>query len=388
MNRSRIETRLAQLGREPHGLVNPPVERGSTVCFPTMEALRRSGRGRYDHVLSYGTYGTGTQFHLEDAIAAIEGGTRTQVLGSGLAAIAVPLLALLSAGEHVVVVDSVYGPTRRFCDDLLRRFGIETTYYDPRATPAQVATLFRPQTRLLLTESPGSNTFEMQDVPALARVAHEAGLLVMFDNTWGLLTFQPFAHGVDISVQALTKYAGGHADLLLGAFTVADEALWRRLRDTVLTLGETAGPDDCWLALRGLRTLAVRLERQGRTSLEVAAWLGTHPEVAAVLHPALEGAPGHALWRRDYHGTASLFAIALQPRHDAAGVDRFVDALRLFGKGWSWGGFESLATTVTGGITRVHGLPWDGPLCRLHVGLEAAADLIADLDQAFGRLSQ
>ncbi len=382
-----FETRLVQLGRSPHGLVNPPVERGSTVCFPSMDALRRSGQQRHEHVLSYGTYGTGTQFALEDAVAAIEGGTRCQITSSGLAAITVPLLALLSAGDHILVVDSAYGPARRFCDEMLRRFGIETTYYDPDRPAGDLHALFRPTTRLLLTESPGSNTFEMQDVPALARLAHSHDALLMLDNTWGLHIFQPFAHGVDISVQALTKYAGGHADILLGAFTVADEALWRRLRNATLTLGETAGPDDCWLALRGLRTLAVRLDRQGRSGIEVAEWLRRRPEVARVLHPALESDPGHTLWRRDYAGTASLFAIELQPPLTDADADAFVDALRLFGKGWSWGGFESLASTITGGLVRSHRDIAHGPLCRLHVGLESVPDLIADLASALDRLS-
>jgi cystathionine beta-lyase len=382
-----FETRLVRLGRSEHGLVNPPVERGSTVCFPTMAELRKSGQGRYDHVLSYGTYGTGTQFALEEAIADIEGGTRCQITSSGLAAITIPLLALLSAGDHVIVVDSAYGPARRFCDSMLGRFGIETTYYDPRIDPADLNTLFRPTTRVLLTESPGSNTFEMQDVPALARLAHEHGALLMLDNTWGLRIFQPFAHGVDISTQALTKYAAGHADVLLGSFTVADETLWRRLRDGILTLGETPSPDECWLTLRGLRTLGVRLERQGENSVEIARFLGSRPEIARVLHPALEGAAGHDLWRRDYTGAASLFAFELQPRFTVQHADQLVDALRLFGKGWSWGGFESLANTITGGITREHGVHAAGPMCRLHIGLEAVPDLIADLSAALDVLA-
>ncbi len=383
----RIETRLARLGRSAHGLVNPAVERGSTVCFPSMDELRKSAQGRYEHTLSYGTYGTGTQFALQEAVAAIEGGTRCQVVSSGLAAITIPLLSLLSSGDHIVVVDSVYGPARRFCDDMLRRFGIETTYYDPRHGAADLHGLFRPGTRLLLTESPGSNTFEMQDVPALAEVAHAHAALLMLDNTWGLQICQPFALGVDISTAALTKYAGGHADVLLGSFTVADEVLWRRLRDTTLTLGESASPDDCWLTLRGLRTLGVRLDRQGASGVEIASWLARRPEVARVLHPALEADPGHAMWRRHYTGTASLFAIELRPRYDLRDADRFVDALRLFAKGWSWGGFESLANTITGGIVRTHGIQAAGPLCRFHIGLEAVADLIADLENGLAVLA-
>ena len=382
-----IETRLVQLGRSRHGLVNPPVERGSTVCFPTMAALRQSAHGRYDHELTYGTHGTGTQFALQDAVSSVEGGTRCQIVSSGLAAITVPLLALLSAGDHLIVVDSAYGPARRFCDGMLTRFGIETTYYDPREQPSDLARLFRPTTRVLLTESPGSNTFEMQDVPALAAVAHANGALLMLDNTWGLQIFQPFAHGVDVSISALTKYAGGHADLLLGSITVADEILWRRLRDAALTMGESASPDDCWLALRGLRTLGVRLRHQAAAGLEVARWLQTRHQVARLLHPALESDPGHALWRRDYTGSASLFGVELQPRYTTGDADAFVDALRLFAKGWSWGGFESLANTVSGVVVRTHGMSARGPLCRLHVGLEAIPDLIADLEQGLAVLA-
>ena len=381
MTKPSIETRLVQLGRPNHGLVNPTVDRGSTICFPTMEELRQSALGRYDHALSYGTYGTNTQFALEDAIAAIEGGTRCQVVTSGLAAITITLLAFLSAGDHLIVVDSAYGPTRRFCNDILRRFNIETTYYDPQQQPADLAHLFRPNTRVLLTESPGSNTFEMQDIPALAEVAHAHGALLMLDNTWGLQIFSPFAHGVDISIAALTKYASGHSDVLLGSVTVAEEQLWRRLRDTTLTMGESASPDDCWLTLRGLRTLAVRLNHQSASSLTIARWLRDRPEVVRVMHPALEGDPGHALWKRDYTGGASLFGFELQPRYTTHDADRFVDSLKLFAKGWSWGGFESLANTVA--ITRIHHNAAAGPMVRLHVGLEATADLIADLGAAF-----
>ena len=370
----RRATRIVGAARDGDGLVNPAVKRGSTVLFPTMEALRRSGDGRFGNALSYGTYGTDTHFHLADLVAAIEGGTHAQIVSTGLAAITTPLLALL------VACDSVYGPTRRFLDGMLARFGVTTTWHDPRLSPEEVGALFTERTRLLVTESPGSNTFEMQDVAALSRVAHGRDALVMFDNTWGFGTFDPFAAGVDISVQALTKYAGGHADILLGAFIVRDETLWRTLRDATLHLGQYASPDDCWLALRGLRTLEVRLAHQGASGLAVARWLAERPEVARVLHPALPGAPGHALWARDYTGVASLFGVELVPQADA---ERFVDALRLFGKGWSWGGFESLVTAVTGGIVREHAPPGEGPLVRLHVGLEAVEDLIADLDQAF-----
>ncbi len=384
----RRATRIVGAARDGDGLVNPAVKRGSTVLFPTMEALRRSGAGRFGNALSYGTYGTDTHFHLADLVAEIEGGTHAQIVSTGLAAITTPLLALLAAGDHVVACDSVYGPTRRFLDGMLARFGVATTWHDPRLAPEEVAALFTPRTRLLVTESPGSNTFEMQDVAALARVTHAHGALVMFDNTWGFGTFAPFAAGVDISVQALTKYAGGHADILLGAFVVRDEALWRTLRDATLHLGQYASPDDCWLALRGLRTLEVRLAHQGASGLAVARWLTARPEVARVLHPALPGAPGHELWARDYTGVASLFGVEFAQRFSRADAERFVDALRLFGKGWSWGGFESLVTTVSEDIVRGHAPPGEGPIIRLHVGLEAVEDLVADLHQAFAVLVQ
>ena len=381
----RRATILASLGREREGPVSPPLQRFSTVCYPTMQALRDAGAERYGKSCSsYGTHGGDTQFRLEEAVAAIEGGTASQVTGNGLAAIVLALTALLSAGDHVLIVDSVYGPSRRLADTVLARFGVAATYYDPDLSPDEVACLFRPETRVLLTESPGSNTFEMQDIPALAAIAHRNAAHLLLDNTWGFASFNPFAHGVDVSIQALTKYAGGHADLLLGAVTVADDVLWRRIRDTALALGQGAAPEDCWLALRGLRTLDVRLERQFRSSLLVAEHLARKPEVARVLHPGLPGAPGHALWRRDYDGTgASLFGLEFHSPVGVDDVDRFVDRLALFGKGWSWGGFESLATTVTGGIVRDHDADGRQALCRLHVGLEDPDDLVADLDQAW-----
>ncbi len=380
----RRATLLASLGRDREGPVSPPIHRFSTVCYPTMQALREAGADRYGKtVSSYGTHGGDTQFRLETAVAAIEDGFASQVTGNGLAAIVLALTALLSAGDHVLIVDSVYGPSRRLADTVLARFGVAATYYDPELSPDEVAVLFRPETRVLLTESPGSNTFEMQDVPALAAIAHRNGAHVVLDNTWGFGSFRPFAHGVDVSVQALTKYAGGHADLLLGAVTVAEDAMWHRIRDTALALGQCAAPEDCWLALRGLRTLDVRLERQFRSSLSVADHLRNKSGVSRVLHPGLPGAPGHALWRRDYDGLgASLFGVEFAPGSGVAAVDRVVDRLALFGKGWSWGGFESLANTVTGGIVRGHRDNSRGALCRLHVGLEDPEDLVADLDYA------
>ena len=383
-------TRLSHAGRAGtriHGFVNPPVLRGSTMLYPSCEDRRASGAQRLGRGPLYGTAGNPTHHALEDVVAEIEGGTHCQIVSTGLAAITAPLLAYLSAGDHVLVPDSVYGPARSFCDGFLTRMGVATDYYHPDIEPAALAALIRPQTRVLYTESPGSHSFEVQDIPALAAVAHERGLTVMMDNTWGIRSFQPFAHGVDVSIQALTKYVAGHSDVLLGSVTVASEADWERVRTTALVLGQYASPDDCWLALRGARTMGVRLDRQMQSGLRIGEWFAGRPEVARVLHPALPGAPGHALWRRDFTGAASLFGVEFQPRFTVRRVDAFIDALTLFGIGASWGGYESLALPTTGHITRTAGSGgFAGPVARFHIGLEEPADLIADLEQAMERL--
>jgi cystathionine beta-lyase len=377
-------TRLCQLGR-PHGaeqhLVNPAVHRGSTVISPTVEQRRVYAPKRMEQALVYGIYGTPTHWPLETLIAEIEGGTRCQIVCSGLAAVTTPFLAFLAAGDHCLVTDSAYGPTRAFCDGMLARLGTATTYYHPEIAPADLAALFRPNTRALFLESPGSHTFEMQDVPALAAVAREHGAKVLMDNTWGFGSFLPFRHGVDVSIQALTKYAVGHSDVLLGGVTVASDGDWDRLRRTAIQLGQYASPDDCWLALRGLRTLAVRMERQMQSGLTVANWLASRPEVRHVLHPALSGAPGHAIWRRDYTGAASLFGVVFDPEFSVKQTEAFAESLRLFAIGASWGGFESLAMPSVVTRTAASG-NFGGPMVRFHIGLEDPADLIADLDQA------
>lgn len=381
-----LATRLSHGGRNPtrsHGFVNPPVHRGSTVLYADMAERRAFMRKRMDQAITYGLHGTPTHFALEDVIADIEGGTRCQIYPSGLAAITGALLAYLGQGDHLLLPDSVYAPTRSFADGMLRRMGIATTYYPPLCTAAELAALITPATRVLFVESPGSHTFEVQDVPALAAAAHEHGVAVLMDNTWGIAAFQPFAHGVDVSIQALTKYAGGHSDILLGSATVSDDSHWQKIRPAALDLGMCASPDDCWLALRGLRSMAVRLERQEASGLAVARFLAGRPEVAQVLHPALPGAPGHALWARDFTGACSLFGVVFQPHYSAEARDRFVDALTLFGIGASWGGFESLALPTNPIITRTAApVPLAGPTVRLHIGLEAPEDLIADLEQA------
>ncbi len=378
-------TRLSHVGRagkRVHGFVNPPLSRGSTVLYPTMAVRRETAAQRGEQVLVYGTLGSETHWALEDAIAEIEGGTRCQIVGTGLAAVTVPLLAFLSAGEHCLMPDSVYGPARHFASSTLSRFGIETTFYHPEIDEAGIAALMRPNTKVVYTESPGSHTFEVQDVPALARAAHARGAKVLMDNTWGIHFFQPFRHGVDVSIQALTKYAGGHSDLLIGGITVNRDEDWQRVRGAASALGQYASPDDCWLCLRGVRTLGIRLAAQMQAGIEVAQWLRARPEVKQVLHPALPGAPGHALWQRDFTGACSLFGVEFQPRFSVEATHAFAEALELFGIGASWGGYESLVLPTTGFVTRTAGSgTFEGPLVRLHIGLEDPADLIADLER-------
>jgi cystathionine beta-lyase len=380
----KIETALVHAGRKPtksYGFVNPPLVRGSTVLHPSIEAKDATGQRRLEPVEIYGLYGTETHFALEAAIAEIEGGSHAQITSSGLSAITMPLLAYLKTGEHLLVPDSVYGPTRTFCDGLLRRYGITTTYYDPMATPEALRPLFRPNTRVLFTESPGSHTFEVQDIPALAALAHELGAKVFLDNTWGIHHFQPFTHGVDVSIHALTKYPGGHSDIILGAVVVNTEADWRWLRLGSLELGNYASPDDCWLALRGLRTLHVRLKAQEAAAMRIAIWLESRPEVARILHPAFPSCPGHEFYLRDFTGSCGLFGIVFQPQYTAADVVRMIDGLELFGIGASWGGFESLVLPTTGTIRRSAGTGvFEGEMARFQIGLENVDDLIEDLE--------
>ncbi|MBW4023169.1 MAG: cystathionine beta-lyase [Proteobacteria bacterium] len=384
-------TRLTQLGRpgpRAHGFVNQPLVRGSTVLHPNLAHQRSQSALRHEQALVYGTHGTPTHFALENAIAEIEGGTRCQIVSSGLSAITTPLLAFLKTGQHVLVPDNVYGPTRRFCDGMLAGLGIATTYYDPMISADGLEALMRPETAVLFLESPGSHTFEVQDVPALSAVAHAHGARVMIDNTWGIHFFQPFSHGVDISIQAATKYIGGHSDIILGAVTVATDEDWVRLRDASMALGQYASPDDCWLALRGVRTLGVRLATQMEHGLVVARWLAERPEVLRVLHPALPGSPGHELWQRDFTGASSLFGVVLKPEFTVEAVAAMIDGMTLFGIGASWGGFESLVLPSTGSIHRTAGSGrFGGEIMRLHIGLEDPADIMADLERGFACLA-
>jgi cystathionine beta-lyase len=378
------DTRLVHSGREPsrfHGFVNTPIYRGSTILFPTVAALEAN-----DQAFTYGRLGTPTVRALEEAIAELDGGHATLLTPSGLSAVATSLLAFLAAGDHLLVTDAVYRPTRRFCDGVLKRLGVTTTYYDP-LIGAGIAKLMQKNTRVIFAESPGSQTFEVQDVPAIAKAAHDKGAVVVLDNTWATpLFFKPFAHGVDVSVQAATKYIGGHADVMLGAIT-ASETAWPVVRRTHEDLGLCTGPEDVYLALRGLRTLSVRLERHQRTGLELANWLKARPEVESVIHPGLPEDPGHAIWSRDFTGASGLFAFVLKPVSHKA-LAAMLDELKLFGMGYSWGGFESLIIPFDPSEYRT-ATEWKaaGPALRIHAGLEDVEDLKADLAAGFARLN-
>jgi cystathionine beta-lyase len=332
---------------------------------------------------TYGRGGLSTQEALSAALADLEGASAVRLFPSGLAGMTAAMLAVLKAGDEVLVTDAVYKPTRRFCDRVLARYGVAVRYHPAGLGPEALIALATPATRLIVMESPGSLTMEMQDTPGIARLATARGILTLIDNTWGAgLTFKPLAHGIDLSVQSLTKYVGGHSDAFMGSVATRDAALAAALDQAVWDFGWSVGADDAYLMLRGLRTLPTRMGRCGASGLEVAAWLSRHPKVAQILHPALPGAPGHDLWTRDYTGAAGLFSVALKPA-PAAAVDAFLDSLELFGLGFSWGGFESLALSCDPQLAvRRHGVSLAGPLVRLNIGLEAPADLIADLGQA------
>jgi len=372
-----VNTRLAHAGNDPrdfYGFVNPPVVHASTVLYP--DAATMEGRAQK---YTYGTRGTPTTDALAAAVDELEGSAGTIIVPSGLAAVTIPLLAFLSAGDHLLMVDSVYSPTRSFCNGMLKRLGVGVDYYDPHAG-AGIAALMKPETKVVFTESPGSNTVEMQDIPAIAAAAHAHGAVVMMDNTWATpLYFRPLDHGVDVSIHAATKYPGGHSDVLLGTVS-ANQAAWPRLHETFLLMGCCAGPDDVYQVLRGLRTMGVRLERHQASALELARWLETGKGVARVLHPGLESHPGHQVWKRDYGGSSGVFSIVLDGGGDPE-AHAFLDALEIFGLGYSWGGYESLAVKVYLGDRTVTGGPYEGPLIRLQIGLEEVSDLKADLQR-------
>ena len=385
MSEKKPETRLVDAGRRKEwtaGIVNPPVYRASTILFDSVEEMEAANPPR-DGTLHYGRNGTPTTWALCEALTELEpGAALTRLYPSGAAAVAAALLSVLETGDELLMVDTAYGPTRAFCDSVLKRFGVATTYYDPLVGDG-IAGLIGERTRAVFMESPGTHTFEVQDVPAICRVARERGLVTLIDNTWATpLYFSAIAAGVDVSILACTKYIGGHADLMLGSVTVT-EPLARKLEQTRRVLGQTAGPDDAWLALRGLRTLSARLERHQASALRIAAWLKAQPQVARVLHPALPDCPGHAHWQRDFRGATGLFSIVMKGG-DTGERARLIDGLEHFGIGYSWGGFESLAVPADPVRTATRN-DWEGPLVRLHIGLEDPDDLIADLAAGLAR---
>jgi cystathionine beta-lyase len=378
-----LNTQLIRAGYSPfdyHGFINPPTVRASTVLFPNAQTMET-----HEQKYTYGTRGTPTTDALCQAINELEGAAGTILLPSGLAAVTVTFLAYLSAGDHALIVDSVYGNVRHFCDTMLARFGVEVEYYDS-SLGADIEALLKPNTKLVHTESPGSNTFEMQDIPAIATAAHRHGAVVTMDNTWATpLNFRPLDFGVDVSIQASTKYPAGHADILMGTAS-ANAEHWKRLQEVHGELGICGAPDDAYQVLRGLRTIGVRLERHQASALAIAEWLEARDDVARVLHPALPSFPGHHIWKRDFRGASGVFSfvLAVSQEQDFKGrAQAFLNGLQLFGLGYSWGGFQSLALQVNLDERRVLRLPCEGPIIRLQIGLEDVADLRADLARGF-----
>jgi cysteine-S-conjugate beta-lyase len=385
----KLDTLLAHAGRDPEknfGIVNPPVYHASTVLYPNVAAYESAGRRRFDRgAVTYGRHGTPTTFALEEAVAAVEGGARAIVFCSGAAACFTSLLAFVKAGDHVLVTDSVYGPVRAFSTGFLERFGVATTFYDPRIGGA-IERLIRPETRVLYMESPGSLTFEVQDVPVLISAARAKGVRTVIDNTWAApLFFKPMTLGVDVEVISATKYIVGHSDAMMGIAVTTDES-FLPVRTAAAQLGYHAAPDDCYLALRGLRSAGVRLKQHEAQGLALARYLSRRPEVERVLHPGLPSSEDHALWRRDFSGSSGLFSLVLKSGIDASAIAAMLDGMELFGMGASWGGFESLILPAHPERLRT-AVPWrGGPVLRLHVGLEDIDDLIADLERGFERM--
>ncbi len=378
-----VNTRLSHIGNSPadfHGFVNPPVVHASTVLFPNAKAMENRAQ-KY----TYATRGTPTTDALCEAIDALEGSAGTILVPSGLAAVTVPFLAFLSAGDHALIVDSVYFPTRHFCDTMLKRLGVTIEYYDPMIG-AGIESLIKPNTKLVHTEAPGSNTFEMQDIRAISAVAHRHGCVVTMDNTWATpLYFKPLDHGVDVSIHAATKYPSGHSDILLGTVS-ANAAHWEQLKEANIALGICGSPDDSYQILRGLRTMGIRLDRHQESTLNIARWLEEREDVSRVLHPALPNFPGHELWKRDFTGSSGIFSFVLKVENQERFKPKahaFLDALSIFGLGWSWGGFESLAVHVGLSDRRICKAPSEGPVIRLQIGLEDVADLRRDIEAGF-----
>jgi cystathionine beta-lyase len=382
---AQLASTLSKIGRTRVGrdlTVNPPIQRASTLLFDEADGLFS------DANRTYGLEGLSVHDCLKGALLAVEGGAGCTLAPSGLAACTLALLAATRSGDEVLITDSVYRPTRRFADGLLSRFGVTARYFDP-ACGAQIDSLIQPNTRLIWLESPGSITFEVQDIPAITSVARPRGVLTAIDNTWSAgVFFKPFEHGVDLSIQALTKYQAGHADVLMGSVIGASADVAEQVAACNLMLGMGVSPDDAYLVLRGLRTMPVRLAQQGASALKVAHWLSAQAAVSSVLHPALPGAPGHALWARDFTGASGVFGFTLAQAWPDQAVSRFMSDLSLFGIGASWGGFESLIVPGDRMMAR-SATRWQasGPLFRLSIGLEDPNDLIADLDAGLAQLS-
>ncbi len=384
------DTKIVNAGRQAkwtRGVVNPPVERASTVVFDSVKQMKHATANRGNQVLFYGRRGTSTSFAFQDAMTELEGGAGCALYPSGTAAITNAILSFVKTGDHLLMVDTAYEPTRDFCDKILKNIGVETTYYDP-LIGKDIEQLIKKNTRIVFLESPGSVTMEVQDVPGIAEVAHRHDCLVMLDNTWGAgINFQPFDYGVDISVQAATKYIVGHSDVMLGTATAREE-YWPQLRENSYLMGQCTSPDDLYLALRGIRTLGVRLRQHQESALKIAHWLASREEVDVVLHPALPSCPGHEYFKRDFTGANGLFSFVLN-RGDQASLNALLDGMHHFKMGYSWGGFESLilGNTQVGRLRTATNWQYQYPLIRLHVGLEDVDDLIDDLSQGFDRLN-
>jgi cystathionine beta-lyase len=366
------------------GLLNPPVHRASTILYDRVEDYIGRHSRIYDGVI-YGLYGTETNFALAAAVAELERGYQTVITSSGTSAISLSLAAFLRAGDHLLVIDTAYRSTRRFCDEVLAGFGVEISYFPP-GIGGDIASLIRPNTRMVFLETPGSLTFEMADIKAITSVTRERGIMTALDNTWATpMLFRPIEHGVDVSIAAATKYLSGHSDVMLGAMTAATEQVYRKLKDAAARWGNSASADDCYLVHRGLRTLDVRLERHQRAALELIAWFEQHPEVRRLLYPALASDPGHEIWKRDFDGASGLFGVLLDPLSEEE-MSAFFNGLELFRMGASWGGFESLMVPAWPPPVRSCSHVEEGTLIRVHAGLESVGDLIGDLEAAFARL--
>lgn len=387
----KTDTKIITAGRAKkwtRGVVNPPVERASTVVFDSVKEMKHATANKTNQVLFYGRRGTSTSFAFSDAMVALEGGAGCALYPSGTAAITNAILSFVKTGDHLLMVDTAYEPTRDFCDKMLKKMGVETTYYDPMIG-ADIESLIQPNTAIIFLESPGSLTMEVQDVPTIAKVAHRHDCVVMLDNTWSAgVNFQPFDYGVDVSIQAATKYIVGHSDVMLGTAT-ATEKYWPQLRESSYLMGQCTSPDDLYLALRGLRTLNVRLKQHQDNAIKVANWLAQRAEVETILHPAFESCPGHEFFKRDFNGSNGLFSLVLNQGNQAA-LTALLDGMSHFKMGYSWGGFESLILGVSSvkAMRTVTQWPYDYPLIRLHIGLEDVDDLIADLEAGFARFNQ